>query len=195
MDPVKFIILSFGAVFLNNFVFSRFIGVNPSFINSKKPGLAAVIGLAVTFFMTAASAALYPVYIHLLVPYGLDKFLATPVFVIICFTIIELTEFLIKTLIPSFKGKFAKFMPLLTVNSAVLGAVLIIIHDKYDFLTGIIYSFSSGLGFMFAMVIMAGISERLQRSKVPAAFSGLPIMFISASLIALALYGLIGIFK
>ncbi len=195
MDFSRIIALSFGAAFLNNFVFSRFLGVYPAFAGFKRPGPAALLGAAVTVLMTAASAACYPVYTYLLIPYNLDKFLATPFFVLICYILTEAADLTARSLVPAFYKKLGGYMPLITANSAVLGTALLIVHEKYDYLTGIIFGIVSGIGFIVSMVIMAGIGERLERSKVPAAFRGLPALFLSASLAALAFSGLSGIFK
>ncbi len=195
MDFMKIMAVSFGAIFINNFVFSRFLGFCPFFSVSKSPGPAFIMGLAVTVMMTASSAILYPLNHYILVPFKLDKFLQTGVFVLLTYLLIRTAEFIMKRFLSGLSKGPGIYFPLLTSNCAVLGAAFIVIRENYNIAQGLVFSFASGIGFTLALFMMSSAKERIDSSNVPAAFRDLPISFISAGLMALSMYGFSGILK
>lgn len=191
----KIIVIIFSAVFINNFIFSRFAGFCPFFGSSKKLESAAGIGLAVIFVMVMSSIVIYPVNYFLLVPFGLDKFLQIILMIFVITGFIKLVEFLLKKTAPGLYSSIGIYLPIITANCAILGAAFIFIGEKYSYLESIAFAFSSGLGLTLALIMVAGVMERLEGSKVPKVFKDLPIAFISAALMALAIQGFIGIVK
>ncbi len=191
----KIFTLIVGAIFINNFIFSRFLGLCPFFGVSKKIDSAIGMGFAATFVLVMSTAVIYPINYYILVPLGLDKFLQIIVFIFVIAAFVQLVELMMKKLIPSLYHMLGIYLPLITTNCAILGTAFIVVGEKYSFIEGIIFAFSAGMGFTLALIMMAGVRERLLRAKVPAAFKDLPIAFISAALMSLAMFGFIGIVK
>lgn len=195
MDINKILTLIFGAIFINNFIFSRFLGLCPFFGVSKKIDSAIGMGFAATFVLVMSTAVIFPVNYYILVPLNLDKFLQIIVFIFVIAAFVQLVELALKKLIPSLYHMLGIYLPLITTNCAILGTAFIVVGEKYNFLESIIFALSAGLGFTLALIMMAGVRERLVRAKVPKAFKDLPIAFISAALMSLAMFGFIGIVK
>lgn len=195
MDINKILTLIFGAIFINNFIFSRFLGLCPFFGVSKKIDSAIGMGFAATFVLVMSTAVIFPVNYYILVPLHLDKFLQIIVFIFVIAAFVQLVELALKKLIPSLYHMLGIYLPLITTNCAILGTAFIVVGEKYNFLESIIFALSAGLGFTLALIMMAGVRERLVRAKVPKAFKDLPIAFISAALMSLAMFGFIGIVK
>ncbi|MEJ5284335.1 MAG: RnfABCDGE type electron transport complex subunit A [Brevinematales bacterium] len=195
MDINKILTLIFGAIFINNFIFSRFLGLCPFFGVSKKIDSAIGMGFAATFVLVMSTAVIFPVNYYILVPLHLDKFLQIIVFIFVIAAFVQLVELALKKLIPSLYHMLGIYLPLITTNCAILGTAFIVVGEKYTFIESIIFALSAGLGFTLALIMMAGVRERLVRAKVPKAFKDLPIAFISAALMSLAMFGFIGIVK
>lgn len=183
------------AIFVNNFIFSRFLGLCPFFGVSKKMDSAIGMGFAVTFVLAMAIALIYPLNYYVLVPTGLDKFLQIIIFILVIAAFVQLVEIVLKKLSPGLYHALGIYLPLITTNCAILGSVFIVIPAQFSFAESIIFAVSAGLGFTFALVLMAGVRERLELAKVPKAFQDLPIAFITAALMSLAMFGFIGIVK
>jgi len=195
MDINKIFTLIISAIFINNFIFSRFLGLCPFFGVSKKIDSAIGMGFAATFVLVMSTVVIYPINYFILVPYHLDKFLQIIVFIFVIAAFVQLVELALKKLIPSLYHMLGIYLPLITTNCAILGTAFIVVLEKYTLAESVIFSFSAGLGFTLALIMMAGVRERLVRSKVPKAFKDLPIAFISAALMSLAMFGFIGIVK
>ncbi|MCX7820525.1 MAG: RnfABCDGE type electron transport complex subunit A [Brevinematales bacterium] len=195
MDINKILTLIFGAIFINNFIFSRFLGLCPFFGVSKKIDSAIGMGFAATFVLVMSTAVIFPVNYYILVPLHLDKFLQIIVFIFVIAAFVQLVELALKKLIPTLYHMLGIYLPLITTNCAILGTAFIVVGEKYTFLESIIFALSAGMGFTLALIMMAGVRERLIRAKVPKAFKDLPIAFISAALMSLAMFGFIGIVK
>jgi len=195
MDVNKIFTLIVSAIFINNFIFSRFLGLCPFFGVSKRLDSAIGMGFAATFVLVMSTIVIYPVNYYLLVPFHLDKFLQIIVFIFVIAAFVQLVELALKKLIPSLYHMLGIYLPLITTNCAILGTAFIVVYEKYTFLESVIFAFSAGLGFTLALVMMAGVREKLQRAKVPKAFKDLPVAFISAALMSLAMFGFIGLVK
>ncbi|HCL56179.1 MAG TPA: electron transport complex subunit RsxA [Spirochaetia bacterium] len=181
-----YIIIS--AVFVNNFVLSRFLGICPFIGVSKRLSASFGMGLAVTFVMTVAGLMSYIEYHYILVPLHIE-FLDIIVFILTIASTVQFLEIVLQRYIPTLYKSLGIFLPLITTNCAVLGvAQLNIIYD-YTFLQAIVFAMSSGLGFTLAMLLMAGIREKLEFGNVPRSFQGAPIAFIMAGLMSLAFLG------
>ncbi len=183
--------IMFTAILTENFIFSRFYGCCPFLGVSDKPSTALGMGMAVTFVITLSSAATWTVYHYLLVPFGLE-YLKTIAFILLIATLVQFIEMFLRKFIPALYGALGIYLPLITTNCAVLGSALVNIEEGYSFIESVVFGFSAALGFTMAIVIFAGVRERLAFAEPPKAFRGFPILLISASLAAMAFSGFSG---
>lgn len=181
----------FTAILTENFIFSRFYGCCPFLGVSDKPSTALGMGMAVTFVMTLSSAATWCVYHLILAPLGLE-YLKTIAFILVIATLVQFIEMFMKKNIPALYGALGIYLPLITTNCAVLGAALVNIEKGYGFIESVVFGFSAAVGFTLAIVLFAGVRERLAFAEPPRAFRGFPILLISASLAAMAFSGFSG---
>ncbi len=189
MDNIFFIM--FSAIITENFIFSRFYGCCPFLGVSDKPSTALGMGMAVTFVMTMSSAATWAVYNYLLVPFGLE-YLKTIAFILVIASLVQFIEMFLRKFIPALYSALGIYLPLITTNCAVLGSALVNIEEGYNFIESVVFGFSAALGFTLAIVIFAGVRERLTFANPPKAFRGFPILLISAGLAAMAFSGFSG---
>lgn len=181
-----------GAMLVNNFVLSRSLGICPFIGVSRRLETAVGMGLAVTFVMVIASAITHLVYAYVLVPLELE-FLHIIAFVLIIASLVQIVEMYIKRASPALYRALGIFLPLITTNCAVLGVVLLNVEQYSDsLLSSLVHSLGAALGFTLAMVLFAGIRERLAYSDVPKAFQGMPIAMVIAGLMSIAFFGFVG---
>lgn len=178
-----------GAIFVQNFVLARFLGCCPFLGVSKKTDTALGMGMAVTFVITMASAITWLAWnlLHLLFGAEAD-FLQTILFILIIASLVQFVEIILKRFLPALYESLGIYLPLITTNCAVLGAA-IITAEYTDFLKAVVFGCAAGVGFTLAIVLLAGIRERLASSNIPRALQGMPITLITASLMALAFMG------
>ena len=188
----KLIIILLSAVFINNYVLSRFLGICPFLGVSKKLDSATGMSLAVIFVMLMATAATYPIQIYLLDPNGLG-YLQTIVFILVIAALVQLVEIVLKRFVPSLHKSLGVYLPLITTNCAVLGVTILNFTKELNYGEALVNSLGAGLGFMLAMVLFAGVRSRLESCDIPKALQGLPITLIAASLVALSFLGFSGI--
>ncbi len=179
-------------VITNNIVLVQSIGICPFLGVSKKTDSSLGMGLAVTFVLVIASLVCYLLYYYVLVPLDI-VYLQTIVFILIIAVLVQLLDIVLKKLSPSLYNSLGVFLALITTNCAVLGTANNVISYGYDLLTTVIHSISVGLGFTLALLLMAGIRERMEISKIPKYFKGLPIALITAGIMAMAFAGLNGL--
>lgn len=186
----KLVAISLTAIFVQNFVLVKFLGICPFLGVSKKIDTALGMGMAVTFVMTLASIMTYFCQKYILVPLNVE-FMQTIAFIIIIASLVQFVEMFLQKSIPSLYSALGIYLPLITTNCAVLGVTLLNMQQSpaYTLLECIVNGFSSGLGFLLAIVLFAGVRERLESSDIPKPFQGFPIALISASLLALAFMG------
>ena len=182
--------ISLGAILINNFIFSQFLGCCPFLGCSSKVETASGMGLAVVFVMGLASAICYVVNL-LLVKLGL-AFLQTLAFILVIAALVQFVEMFLKKMVPSLYSALGIFLPLITTNCAVLGVVLLNVQNNYNFIESVVYGITGGLGFMLAIVLFATVRERVQFSDYPECFEGFPICLVSAALVAMAFMGFSG---
>jgi electron transport complex protein RnfA len=180
-----------GAIFINNFIFAKFLGICPFMGVSKKVESSIGMGMAVAFVMTLASAVTWIVYKFLLVPYGLE-YLQTIAFILIIASLVQFVEMAIQKTSPHLYKALGVFLPLITTNCAVLGVAILNIQEGFNFIETVVNGFAGAIGFTLALVLLAGIRERLEYADVPRPFQGVPIAFISAGLLAMAFMGFSG---
>ena len=184
--------ISLGAILINNFIFSQFLGCCPFLGCSSKVDTAVGMGLAVTFVMGLASAICWVVDEYVLMPLGL-AFLQTLTFILVIAALVQFVEMFLKKSIPSLYSALGIYLPLITTNCAVLGVVLLNVQNKYNFLESVVYGITGGLGFLLAIYLFSTVRERLEFADYPKAFEGFPIALITAGLIALAFMGFSGL--
>jgi len=179
------LVIAVGAIFVNNFVLSRFLGLCPFFGVSRKTSGALGMGLAVIIVMTCASAITWPIYTYLLRPFNIE-FMEIVTFILVIATFVQLVEMVIRKYKPDLYGVLGIYLPLITTNCAVMGVALLNVEENYSFIGSVVNGFAAGIGFTLALLLMSGIRERLEFADVPKSFQDLPIAFVSAALLALA---------
>lgn len=188
----KFIIIMLSAVFINNYVLSRFLGICPFLDVSKKLNQATGMSLAVIFVMLIATAVTWPIQTYLLDPNNLG-YLQTIVFILVIASLVQLVEIILKKYIPSLHKSLGVYLPLITTNCAVLGVTILNIDEGYTFAESMVNSLGSGLGFFLAMVMFSGVRSKLEGADIPKAFQGLPITLVAASITSLSFLGFSGV--
>ena len=184
MSVTTLLAISLGAILTNNFIFSQFLGICPFLGVSKKIDTAVGMGAAVTFVMGLASAFCYLVNL-ILVPLHLE-FMQTVAFILVIAGLVQFVEMFLKKVLPPLYSALGIFLPLITTNCAVMGVTILVQREEYDLTTSLLYAVASSLGFMLALILMAGIRERLDTCRVPKALMGTPIALIMAGLMSLA---------
>jgi Na+-translocating ferredoxin:NAD+ oxidoreductase subunit A len=177
------IIITF--VFVNNFILTQFLGLCPFIGVSKNVESAVGMGFAVTFVMSIASLVTWIIYNFILIPLNIT-FLQTITFILVIATLVQLVEMVIQKISPPLYKALGIYLPLITTNCAVLGIALIVIRNNYSALESFVAGFAAGLGFLLAITPMSTIREKLDTEKIPKAFRGVPIAFITGGLMALA---------
>lgn len=183
-----------GGILIQNFIFSRFLGLCPFFGVSNKIETVYGMGAGVVFVMTLSSAITWPLQVFLLEPLGLG-YLQTVSFILVIAALVQLVEMIIQKVSPSLHAALGIYLPLLTTNCAVLGVALLNITERYNFIESVVNGFAGGVGWTLATLLFAGVRERLEGPHIPKAMQGLPIAFISTGLMALAFMGFQGLFR
>ena len=183
--------ISLGAILIDNFIFSQFLGCCPFLGCSGKVDTATGMGLAVIFVMGLASAICWVVDTYILVPLGL-AFLETLAFILIIAALVQFVEMFLKKMVPSLYSALGIYLPLITTNCAVLGVVLLNVQNSYGFLESVVYGITGGVGFLLAITLFASVREKVEFSDYPECFEGFPICLVSAALLALAFMGFSG---
>ena len=189
----KLFLIMVSAIFVNNFVLSRFLGICPYLGVSKKFDSALGMGIAVIFVMTFASFITWMVQNYLLTPLGLTDILQTIAFILTIASLVQFVEMFLKKMIPDLYKALGIFLPLITTNCAILGATLLNIKNDYNLIESLVFGFSAGVGFTLALLMMASIRERLELAEVPKAFKGMAIALIVASMMSLSFMGFSGL--
>jgi electron transport complex protein RnfA len=187
----EFLLILLSTVLINNVILSKFLGLCPFMGVSNKLDTALSMGLATTFVLTLASVAGWILEHFLLHPLGLE-FLRILAFILVIAAMVQFTEMAIRKNSPQLHQVLGVYLPLITTNCAVLGVSLLTIQEQLSFLQSAVYGFGSSLGFTLVMVIFAGLRERLAVAEVPYAFTGTPIAYITAGLLAMAFIGFSG---
>ena len=176
------------AVLTENFILVKFYGICPFMGVSKKIDTALGMGMAVTFVMAMASAACWAVDAFLLIPFEL-QYMQTISFILVIAALVQVVEMFLKKFVPALYKALGIFLPLITTNCAVLGLAILMIQKDYSLLQGVVFQVATALGFALALVLFAGIRERLDVEDVPQGMRGVPIALIAAGLLAMAFMG------
>ena len=185
------------AILTENYILNKFLGICPFLGVSKKLDTATGMSIAVTVVMVIATAATWPIYTFVLAPLNL-KYLQTIVFILIIAALVQFIETVLKKYIPSLYNALGIYLPLITTNCAVLGVTILVIQKgqsdaSFGFVQSLVNAFGSGIGFLVAMVLFAGIRERIENNDIPKSLQGLPITLVAASLTAVSFLGFQGL--
>ena len=197
-QTVKTLVAIFlAAILTENYVLNKFLGICPFLGVSKKLDTALGMSLAVTVVMVIATAVTWPIYTYLLVPGGMD-YLETIVFILVIAALVQLLETFLRKYVPPLYEALGIYLPLITTNCAVLGVTMLVIEKgaadpSFGYVQSLVNAFGSGIGFLVAMVLFAGVRERLEDCDIPETFRGLPITLVAASLVAVSFLGFNGL--
>ncbi len=180
------------AILTENFLLSKFLGICPFLGVSKKLNTATGMSMAVIFVMLLATAVTYPINKYILVANDM-AYLQTIVFILVIAALVQLVEIVLKKYIPALYSALGIYLPLITTNCAVLGVVILNVDNGYNFAQSMVNTLGAGLGFLVAMVMFAGVRERLESCDVPKFMQGLPITLVAASLTSISFLGFTGI--
>ncbi|MDD3217925.1 MAG: electron transport complex subunit RsxA [Lachnospiraceae bacterium] len=186
------LIIAIGSALVNNVVLSQFLGLCPFLGVSKKIETAAGMGGAVIFVLTLSSFVTSLVYKFILVPTNMT-YLQTIVFILVIACLVQFVEMFLKKAMPPLYNSLGVYLPLITTNCAVLGIALTNVQKEYGILEGTVNGLATAVGFTIAIVLMAGIREKIEFNDVPKAFQGFPIVLLTAGLMAIAFFGFSGI--
>ena len=191
-NSTGFLLFMVNCVLTNNFIFSKFLGCCPFLGVSGKVETAASMGLAVTFVMTIASLFTYMVNAWVLIPLQLP-FMQTIAFILVIAALVQFVEMFLKKAMPSLYEALGVYLPLITTNCAVLGVALNNVQASYNIIESVVNGFATALGFTIAIIILAGIREKIEYNDVPQPFQGMPIVLVTAGLMAIAFCGFSGL--
>jgi electron transport complex protein RnfA len=188
VEAITLFAIVIGAIFVNNVVLSQFLGICPFLGVSSKVETSAGMGMAVTFVMALATVVTWALQHFILVPFGIE-YMQTIVFILVIAALVQMVEIVLKKVSPALYQALGIFLPLITTNCAVLGVAIIAVQKDFDLLTSVVYSTSIAVGFALALILFAGIRERLEVEDVPQGMRGVPIALITAGLLAMAFMG------
>ena len=188
----ELLIILVSSAIVHNVVLSQFLGLCPFFGVSKKTETAVGMGGALVFVITLSSFVTGLIYKFILVPSGME-YLQTIVFILIIAALVQFVEMFLKKCVPSLNQALGVYLPLITTNCAVLGVALNNVKYEYSILESVVNGFATGVGYLIAIVLLAGIREKMEYNDIPESFQGMPIVLLTAALMAIAFFGFSGI--
>ncbi len=186
------LIILISSSLVSNVVLSQFLGLCPFLGVSKKTNTASGMGVAVIFVITLASAVAGVIYKYVLIPLDIT-YLQTIVFILVIAALVQFVEMFLKKFIPALYEALGVYLPLITTNCAVLGVALTNVQKNYGILAGVVNGFATAVGFTISIIILAGIREKMEYNDVPESFKGMPIVLVTAGLMAIAFCGFSGL--
>ena len=189
---VDLILIAVGSALVSNVVLSQFLGICSFLGVSKKTETAVGMGGAVIFVITLASLVAGLLYQFILQPLGFD-YLNTIVFILVIAALVQIVEMFLKKFVPSLYNALGVYLPLITTNCAVLGVALNNVQDEYNILESVVNGFATGVGYLIAIVLLAGIREKMEYNDIPESFKGIPIVLVTSTLMAIAFFGFSGL--
>lgn len=189
---MEYLIIVIGAIFVNNIVLNRFLGICPFIGVSSKVETAVGMTGAVAFVMTLATIITYLLQNYILIPFGIT-FMQTITFILIIASLVQLVEIILKKVSPPMYQALGIFLPLITTNCAILGVAILAVQNNYNLLESVVFGLANAIGFGLALIVFSGIREHLELVNVPRPMKGVPIAFIVAGLLSLAFMGFAGI--
>ena len=189
---VTYFAIIIGAIFVNNVVLSQFLGICPFLGVSSKVETSLGMGAAVTFVMALSAVVTWLIQTYILEPLGIG-YMQTIVFILVIAALVQMVEIVLKKVSPSLYQALGIFLPLITTNCAVLGVAIAMIQKEFSLLQGVVFNVATAVGFALALVIFAGLRERIEFEEAPKAFQGVPIALITAAILAMAFMGFTGL--
>ena len=189
---MEYLLIFISAIFVNNIIFSQFLGICPFLGVSKKIDTALGMGMAVAFVLTLSAIVTWLIQYYLLVPFG-HQYHQTLAFILVIASLVQMVEIVLKKVSPALYQALGIFLPLITTNCAVLGVAILVIQKDYSLVESIVYAFSTALGFALAMAVFAGVREQLALVKIPKGMQGMAIVMVVAGLLSLAFMGFSGV--
>lgn len=189
---MEYIFIIISAVFVNNIVLTRFLGICPFLGVSNKVSTAAGMSGAVLFVMTLSTLATYLIQHYILIPLNIG-FLQTITYILVIASLVQMVEIVLKKVSPSLYQALGVFLPLITTNCTILGVAILVIQKDYNLLESVVFAIANSIGFALALIIFSGLREHLDLMDVPEAMKGVPISLIVAGLLSLAFMGFAGI--
>lgn len=186
------LIILISSSLVSNVVLSQFLGLCPFLGVSKKTNTASGMGVAVIFVITLASAVAGVIYKYILIPLDIT-YLQTIVFILVIAALVQFVEMFLKKFIPALYEALGVYLPLITTNCAVLGVALTNVQKNYGILAGVVNGFATAVGFTISIIILAGIREKMEYNDIPESFKGMPIVLVTAGLMAIAFCGFSGL--
>lgn len=189
---MEYFVIIIAAIFVNNIVLAQFLGICPFLGVSSKVSTSVGMGAAVTFVMALASLAAYLLQYKVLVPLRIE-YMQTIVFILVIAALVQMVEIILKKVSPALYQALGVFLPLITTNCAVLGVAILLVQKEYNLGQSVVFSTATAIGFTLALVLFAGIRERLDMEDVPKSMKGVPIALVSAGILAMAFMGFSGL--
>lgn len=192
MDLANLVLIAVGSCLVSNVVLSQFLGICSFLGVSKKIETSVGMGGAVIFVITLASLVAGLLHQFILQPLGFE-YLNTIVFILVIAALVQIVEMFLKKFVPSLYSALGVYLPLITTNCAVLGVALNNVQDGYNLLEGVVNGFATGVGYLIAIVLLAGIREKMEYNDIPESFKGMPIVLLTSTLMAIAFFGFSGL--
>ena len=189
---ISYFAIIIGAILVNNVVLAQFLGICPFLGVSSKVETSLGMGAAVTFVMSLTAVVAWCIQTYVLVPLGIE-YMQTIVFILVIAALVQMVEIILKKISPSLYQALGIFLPLITTNCAVLGVAILLVQKEFNLVESVVYATSTAVGFALALVIFAGLRERLELNDVPKGVRGVPIALITASMLAMAFMGFAGL--
>ena len=189
---MEIFIIIIGAIFVNNIVFSQFLGICPFLGVSNKISTAVGMSGAVVFVITLATLVTFLIQEYILIPFGLE-YLQTISFILVIASLVQMVEIILKKITPSLYQALGVFLPLIPTNCAVLGVAIMVIQQNFTLGGGLIFAFATAIGYGLALILFAGLREQMELNDTPKAMKGTPIALITAGILALAFMGFSGL--
>ena len=191
---MEYFVIIISSIFVNKIVLSQFLGICPFLGVSGKVSTSLGMGAAVTFVLAIASIAAYLIQYHILVPLHIE-YMQTIVFILVIAALVQMVEIMLKKVSPALYQALGIFLPLITTNCAVLGVAILLVQKEYNLGEAVVYAVAVAVGFTLALVLFAGLRERLELENVPKALRGVPIALITAGILAMAFMGFSGLVR
>ena len=191
---MEYFIIIISSIFVNNVVLSQFLGICPFLGVSNRVGTSLGMGAAVTFVMAISSIVAYLIQYYVLVPLGI-QYMQTIVFILVIAALVQMVEIILKKVSPALYQALGIFLPLITTNCAVLGIAILLVQKEYNLGESVVFATATAIGFSLALVLFAGLRERLELEDVPAGMKGMPIALLTASILAMAFRGFSGLVR
>lgn len=188
---MEYFLIIFGAIFINNIVLSRFLGICPFLGVSKSTSTAIGMGGAVLFVMTIATTVTYLIFQYLLIPFGIT-YLQTVAYILVIAFLVQVVEIVLKKISPELYSALGVFLPLITTNCAILGVAILVIQQDFNLLESVVFAMANAIGFTLAIVLFSSIREQMELAELPKAMKGVPAALLVAGILSMAFMGFSG---